>query len=745
MPQPDTYLIRPAGRHVLTIGRELIQDQYAAIVELVKNAYDADSPSVTITFKAGQKADPQTRRKEIPGSIVIEDHGHGMSKETVINKWLVPSTDDKQIRKLSPGRLVDGELYQRVMQGRKGIGRYAASLLGDDLLLETVTPDGEKTTVYVQWSQFESKQYLDQVEILVQSFTADEPQGTRLTISANPDYINYWNKEDNNKRTEFDKLKYELKKLVSPVTSSETSPSIQEEFEVFLKIEGFKGQSSDLEKIEPFQIFELYDYKVVGKIGADGKGVLTYSLQKARNTIEESIKFDHGGPTNCGDLYFDIRVYDREKEAIDSLIRRGLKDERGNYFGNLEARRILNIFNGIGVYRNGFRIRPLGDPEFDWLELNKQRIQNPSMKIGSNQAIGYVLIESEEQSHLIEKSARDGLRENLAFSELKTISQKVIAELEKRRFIYRKKAGLSRPTLKLEQQLERMFSFNEMKRNVRAKLIRHGIDTKAADEVLDIITKDEEDKNKIAEEIRQEVAVYQGQATLGKIIYVVLHDGRRPLNYFKNQIPNLHSWIRYFEKTPDTKAIDKLISLTEGIQLNADVFVKLFSRLDPLAAGRRSAKASLPLVKTLEGVFAVFTEQMSSNYISFDVKGPADFNLLCWQQDIYAIFTNLIDNSIFWILEKKSVTKHISIDISVAESGLEFIDYRDTGPGIEPSLISSGVIFDPRFSTKPGGTGLGLAIAGEASMRNGLELKVFESDTGAYFRLQPVEGDGNES
>src|SRR5690606_19289407 len=122
-----------------------------------------------------------------------------------------------------------------------------------------------------------------------------------------------------------------------------------------------------------------------------------------------------GRLTNCGDLVFDIRVYDREAEAIESLIGRGLKDEYGNYVGKLQARKLLNESNGVGVYRNGFRIRPLGDAEFDWLKLNEQRVQNPSLRIGSNQAIGYVLIQSEEQSELIEKSARDGLRENAAY------------------------------------------------------------------------------------------------------------------------------------------------------------------------------------------------------------------------------------------------------------------------------------------------------------------------------------------
>jgi len=45
-----SYSIRPAGRHILTIGRDLIQDRIAAIVELIKNAYDADSPDAIITF-----------------------------------------------------------------------------------------------------------------------------------------------------------------------------------------------------------------------------------------------------------------------------------------------------------------------------------------------------------------------------------------------------------------------------------------------------------------------------------------------------------------------------------------------------------------------------------------------------------------------------------------------------------------------------------------------------------------------
>lgn len=715
MSSSGTYRIRPAGRHILTIGRDLIQDCYAAVVELVKNAYDADSPDVNIEFRA--KPDRSGY------AIIITDHGHGMSRDTVIHKWMVPSTRDKLDRRQSPSG--------RLMQGHKGVGRYAASILGTDLLLETVTPQGEKTTLMVEWNTFESAQYLDDVEILIETTEVSEPSGTRLTMTGNGKLLEEWNQK------QFDKLRFELKKLISPVSAPLSDELNNSEFRISLEIGGFPDVQDVTETIEPYPIFDLFDYRITGRIGADGKGILTYSLRKARNTTEEAIQFDAGAPTGCGELIFDIRVYDREKEAIESLIGRGLKDESGNYVGKLQARQLLNEYNGIGVYRNGFRIRPLGDADFDWLKLNEQRVQNPSLRIGSNQAIGYVQIQSDELSGLVEKSARDGLRENSAFTRLKEITKAVIARLEERRFDYRKKARLSRPVLRVERELERLFSFDALKKDIRSKLTREGVDQKTADEVIEIISRDADDRNRVADEIRQTVAVYQGQATLGKIINVILHEGRRPLNYFRNQIPNLRYWYDSFLKTRDVEKLETFMRIAEGVGQNAEIFVKLFSRLDPLAAGKRSARKPLDLKKTILGSLSVFDAEMKTYHVMAKVEGPDDFRFLSWQQDIYAIFANLVDNSIYWMKEKKVPNKEITINMVTDGDSLLHIDYRDTGPGIEPNLIASEVIFEPQFSTKPSGTGLGLAIAGEAAARNGLELKAFESEQGAWFRLQP--------
>ena len=720
MDDSGTYKIRPAGRHLRTIGSELIQDQYAALIELIKNAYDADSPEVLIAFKGVMDGDKKGFK------IIVSDSGHGMDRDTIINKWLVPSTSDKLKRKTSPNG--------RVMQGRKGIGRYAASVLGRDLLLESITKKGEMTAVYIEWARFDDAAYLDDVEVLVETCQADSKAGTILTINGDDNYQN-WLGENG----QLSKLKHELKKIVSPVQSDGLNETdsfvIKLEFNDFLPDQ----EKTIIEQIEPYPIFQLYDYRISGSYRADGQLDLTYETQKIKGFPAETISINYGVPTGCGSLLFDIRVYDREKEAIESLIKRGLFDDHGDYLDNLQARQLLNDYNGIGVYRNGFRIRPLGDPDFDWLKLNEQRVQKPSMRIGSNQVIGFVQIQPEEESHLEEKSARDGLKENDAYARLKLLTKEVIGKLEERRFIFRKKAGLSRPTLKIERELERLFSFEELKDDIRKKLTRKGVAVAATDEIIGLISKEEEAKNRIVEDIRQAVAIYQGQATLGKIINVVLHEGRRPLSYFKNQVPNLMYWVADFEKKQKLKDIETVSAIAEGIVKNSEVLVSLFGRLDPLASGKRGARKDVNLKNMVADVSHVFSAELKKHKINFAVDGPIDFKLKVWPQDIYAIFTNLIDNSIYWIVERKIEKRDIKITFAVNDGKLAFIDYRDTGPGIDPKLIESEVVFEPNFSTKPGGTGLGLPIAGEAATRCNWELRAFASETGAYFRLLPVE------
>lgn len=363
MESTGSFHLRPAGRHILTIGRDLIQDPYAAVIELVKNSYDADSSDVIIEF---------TKQTVNQLKIVISDSGHGMSRDVVVDKWMVPSTDDKLKRRISP--------KGRVMQGCKGIGRYASAILGEELLLNTIS-EGRQTTLFVNWSNFEEAKYLEDVEILIETSLSDKPNGTTLEITGFRDNVDLWTDEA------FKTLRAELRKLKSPLDEALQS----DPFEIMLQISGFKNSDAYSGFIEPIPILEFYDYRIKGTITADGEVSLVFSQQKFNNQIDDEViryslkekdMFSLG--TGCGDLYFNISVFDREKNAIESLIKRGLRNENGTYLGNLQARQLLNEYNGIVVYRNGFRLRPLGDPGFDWLRLDSRRVQNPSMRLSSN-------------------------------------------------------------------------------------------------------------------------------------------------------------------------------------------------------------------------------------------------------------------------------------------------------------------------------------------------------------------------
>ncbi len=309
MAESDSYTIRPAGRHILTIGRDLVQDPHAAVIELVKNAYDADSPDTSIVFE---------RTEGGKYRITVADHGHGMTRDTVINKWMVPSTSDKEDRGgKSPGG--------RTMQGRKGIGRYATSILGTDLLLETVTEGGEKTTLYLQWKDFEDAEFLGDVEILIETGVCEEPKGTTLAMAVEEERLTAW------RESQFGKLQFELRKLMPPFPTMAT----EQAFDVVLRISDIPGVQDMDTSIEPYPLVEHFDYRIAGKIGADGRGNLTYSQQKSRNRTAEEIPLGLDGPSGCGELEIDIRVYDRDSVSLDQLIRRGLKDESGNYLGKL--------------------------------------------------------------------------------------------------------------------------------------------------------------------------------------------------------------------------------------------------------------------------------------------------------------------------------------------------------------------------------------------------------------------------
>lgn len=715
MVENNLYKIRPAGRHLFTIGKDLIKDPQAAIIELVKNAYDADSPSVDIYFEISESKDKLL--------IKIKDFGHGMTKDDVLKKWLVPSTDNKEKQKKSPNG--------RIMQGKKGVGRYAVSLIGNDLLMDTVDQNGNKSQIYINWDDFNKYEYLDEVNILVDFSKVSEHSGTELITTGDIEHLQYWVKQDKTGNfVNINALIKELKKMLSPNKDS------NDIFEITLYLKNFDAEKEKTIPIKPFPFFDVYDYRIFGKFTKDGKGIFKYQNYKSGKLVEEDIILNED--VKCGNVEFDIKVYDRETDSLRNLIGRGLTNENGAYLNVQETKTILDAASGISVYRNGFRIRPLGDPGFDWLHLDTQRVQNPSFIIGNNQVIGVINIESEDKSGLEEKSARDGLKENEAYNNLVDITNAVLNNLERKRFDY--KRFIDKQKTKTTKNTETLLDYTNTEKEIEQVLRNDNISKETTKKVLNVISKTKKEKEQQYNIISEYIAKYEGQATLGKIMDIVLHEARKPLNFFSNQIKNTEYWANELKENYTEENLNNLLDILSDYKLNTKLLTDLFRRLDPLSSKNRGSKKEINIKKVINQSVNIFQNEIKNTNIKLIIDCKPDIVYFAWEQDLVVIITNLIENSIYWIKKNNSLNKIIDISVQKKDTGFE-MDIIDTGEEIPESAIESGSIFEPGYTSKPkgNGSGLGLALAGEAASRNNIVLKAVSHKHGAHFKLETKE------
>jgi len=735
--------IRPEARLIRSIGADLIKDYYAAVIELVKNAYDADSESVNILLSL-EKANIYGEEEEFL-KFTITDTGEGMSLDTIKNAWMVPATSYKLNKKISSSK-------HRFLQGRKGIGRYASAILGDYLRMETTDIFGETTIIEIDWKQFDTTQesdikYLDEIEIAFENETTSLPHGTQIEIYA--PIISECNSRTQSiekriiwTQKDYENLLKELRNLLSPLEKN-----TDDTFEITLRYKGLEdfGFKDEEFEIEPFPLLDLYDYRISGNIDKNGVGNLLYENQNypdSNETISFKIKIDQKDE-KCGNIEVDLRFFDLEPEAIGALISRGLKDPVTNeYLGRSEARRMLKEYAGIGIYRNLFRIRPYGDSNYDWLELNQKRVNNPTVKFSTNQVVGFINIESEEESNLIEKSAREGLKENESYETLKNILSKTISEVESRRYVFRKNTKRGRkPANNIKEAISDLFSFDNVSYKVRTLLEKSGLDDSLIVKVEKTLKDEEKSKEKELKKIQDTLVMYEAHAALGRLVQLVIHEGRKPLQFIGTNLNNLEKDIQYFIKHPDDVTVkDDLMSFIEENKSHIATISKLFAGLDPLTAKKLSRKKEFDICKNIHKNSDFFKYQFSANKISLKIECKENI-YYGREKDFFIIYTNLIENSIYWLKTIEQNNKSISIQVYNKDSHI-IIDYQDNGPGIEEKFANE--IFDAGFSQKPeGGTGIGLTLTGQAVSRNNGQIECIKSDKGAFFRIT-LRGDNNE-
>ncbi|WP_415579587.1 ATP-binding protein, partial [Flavobacterium succinicans] len=219
MQNPLSFKVSSALKNI--IGSDLINDDFIAVFELVKNAYDAHATKVEIIFENIYSS----RAK-----IIIKDNGKGMNYDDLINKWLFVAYSAK-----IEGTEEDSYDYRdkikvkRAYAGAKGIGRFSCDRLGSNLYLETIKDEtNPKVEVLItDWNKFEGDIKDEFVNITVLQETIEESNydiehGTVLEIT---NLKSKWN------RDKFLQLKDALSRLINPNTINEN-----DSFNILLKV-----------------------------------------------------------------------------------------------------------------------------------------------------------------------------------------------------------------------------------------------------------------------------------------------------------------------------------------------------------------------------------------------------------------------------------------------------------------------------------------------------------------------------
>ncbi|CAN7438132.1 sensor histidine kinase [Mesorhizobium sp. LjRoot246] len=428
---------------VRQLGDELVSDEVTAIVELVKNAYDADADYAHVVVNTVDP--PPGAESKFPGAvgyITIDDDGMGMDQTDIERGWLMISLSGKRVMKAAGLTTPKG----RTPLGDKGLGRLSTQKLGQNLELYT-RKDGHPDTLHVAfaWNAFTDDKSLSEVPVSIETAgKQSRKKGTVLAISGlrNADV---W------RGTGVEKLIADLSQIISPFV--EARP-----FLVTLRIDGRPidlGQVSarvrgaavgkfvvdyadcQLDLAGKFRLVKLrgnQDIDSFEQLLARDNGKAFFDYLRGRKSAVEFkysedpnyfIEFKYRVPLSAlgnietmpGAAGSPVIIADPGPfhAEIDEFLLRG--DEVGAKLGGLanitEVKEIVQLHAGIKVFRDGFAIKPYGLNGEDWLRLSAQQTSATSYYgLRPQNVIGFVSISEAANGNLKEKTDREGFVSN---------------------------------------------------------------------------------------------------------------------------------------------------------------------------------------------------------------------------------------------------------------------------------------------------------------------------------------------
>lgn len=744
------------------LGRENFSNPEGAIIELVKNSYDADAGICIVIFDIASDENSQKPLKK-GSSIYIIDNGEGMTEEVIKNYWMQIGTGNKENNYISPNK--------RVKTGAKGIGRFALDRLGFKTEMWTV-PEGDVENGYyweMDWAQFDAtSKSISEIEAELsiirnldlnaiikkssQEFNANKfPTNIKFnagTILKITDLKDEW--YDDNTGNIKDVFK-SLEALVPP-------KDLNIPFDVFFL---HNQQLDEYGKVET-AYFNDYDYKVKAKYDAENMKV---NIELQRNELDtKNIKKNFPNALNSAKPPYDLQTLNRGQYAYTKPIDKILKwklDEKNKsalksvgsfeltfyylklsnsrkegypykHINSTERRTVLARFGGVKIYRDSFRVRPYGDPSNDWLKLGARVSQSPAgagqrvgdWRVRPESTAGIISISRISNPLLIDKSDRGALQENEAFDIFKKIVIGVISEFEYDRSKILNPFYLHNKTEKEKAKEKEINTRAEKLANeiiASRKMVEEKIYGKPSDIGLFQQKQEEEEKESykktftdtfktIDEENdkknNEELVQIRALASLGLVVSSFTHE----LKSIKNNAGEIHDLEKFFHSLIPTHVKEKqnqtyvdCVDLFELLKENTELMQHWIDySLTTIKKDKRKRK-ELDFAVFFTSLKSTWSKVFTKRKISFDVIDKTksqNYIFRAFEMDMLTLFSNLINNSIDSFEQQKIIDERkIRITFSLNENNMEVL-YSDNGAGIDSIFSDKDEIFLPFTTSK---------------------------------------------
>ena len=640
------------------LGEDLIKNESIAILELVKNSYDACATVCIVEFNF---------QKNKLNEIIIEDDGVGMDLNIINNVWLVVGTDNKK-------DTTKQSVCKRVPLGEKGIGRLGIHKLGKKIELISKKHNSKEVKLFIDWTKLETIKEIEDFKIEITENEIPEyfknTTGTKIIISdlkANWDRRQLRNvyRSINSLNSPFDSTNDDFKVIVESNTDVFTGlPDFEDIKKAALYFAKCKIQK---DKITEFR-YEFKPWDTLIKV-SEGRvkteqDFENFQLQLSRGKGRKIENFSLED-FKIGTIEFEIAIFDNDSQILN--------------YANIEKKSVRDYLKengGIRVYRDGVRVYDYGEKGNDWLGIDLKRVHRVGGNISNNIVIGAVKLEDRSKSSdLKEKTNREGFVENEAFQAFKDavsfaldliVSERNI-DKEKLTVLYKKHKAIEPVLSDLNEVIE------IVERKVREKETKN--------EILKYL-------KRINDQYRNVKNVLIRSANAGLNLSVVIHE-------IEKITAGLIGSINH-------KEFDKAINLT--LQLE-----KIIQGYSVLIKSSSVKKGKLNDIVKL--AFDNYEFRFKDHNVTTIINN-SDLTGYYAKSEAVSVLTNLLDNSLFWLSYSRTKNRTISAFVTDQIKGYNSIVVSDNGPGFK---IPPDVAIKPFVTGKPNaiGSGLGLHIADE--------------------------------